>query len=138
MSSVEDSSADSTPKGYSTEAWNPPRKLGFSRTNRTCPYIGSTPTIIANGGFDGGGTLILGSGKDTVKGFGNQTLVGGGGTDTLVVPSGSYTVAIGMMNDTLMSGGLTMKVSKFFNLTVGNNPMTYKFATLTNNQMLTG
>jgi len=25
LSSVEDSSADSPPKGYSTEAWNPPK-----------------------------------------------------------------------------------------------------------------
>ena len=36
--------ANSTLKGYSTEAWNPPnKKLGFSRTNRTSLYVGSIP-----------------------------------------------------------------------------------------------
>lgn len=95
-------------------------------------------TITANGGFGGDGTLILGSGKDTVIGFGAQTIKGGGGKDTLIVPSGSYKVGInlGSQLETLTANNVTMSISGFTNLRVGANP--YKFAQLTNNQVLMG
>jgi len=95
-------------------------------------------TITANGGFGGDGTLILGSGKDTVIGFGAQTIKGGGGKDTLIVPSGSYKVGInlGSQLETLTANNVTMSISGFTNLRVGANP--YKFSQLTNNQVLMG
>ena len=89
-------------------------------------------TVTANGGFGGNGTINLGSGKDTVIGFGNQTVIGGGGTDTLKLLSGTYTVGSANTSNgingsftTLSSNGATMYLEGFTNLVVGNKSFNF-------------
>lgn len=43
-----------------------------------------------DGGIAGRGFVDLGSGKNRFIGFGNHTLYGGGGSDTLLLPKGTY------------------------------------------------
>jgi hypothetical protein len=43
---------------------------------------GGKDTVIADGGFDGSGTIYLGDGNDLIQGFGKQIVDGGNGKDT--------------------------------------------------------
>jgi hypothetical protein len=45
---------------------------------------------VRQGGIRGGGFVDLGAGKDTFIGYGNHTVYGGGGRDTLLLPKGTY------------------------------------------------
>jgi hypothetical protein len=45
---------------------------------------------VRQGGIRGKGFVDLGAGKDTFIGFGNHTVYGGGGRDTLLLPKGTY------------------------------------------------
>ncbi|WP_415409231.1 hypothetical protein ACLM45_10630 [Synechococcus sp. A10-1-5-9] len=45
------------------------------------------------GGWGGNGRADLGSGNDTVRGFGSGTFDGGIGFDTLICKSGTYNIA---------------------------------------------
>ena len=62
-----------------------------------------------SGGFSGDGTTDLGSGRDTLKGFGTGTFKGGTGIDKILFGQGTYTVT----GSTIVSGGVSMNVFQF-------------------------
>lgn len=55
--------------------------------------MGSDRVDVLKGGFSGNGYLDLGPGFDTVIGFGEQRLDGGGDRDALLLAEGRYTIA---------------------------------------------
>ncbi len=66
------------------------------------------------GGFIGGtGTIDLGDGNDTLKGFGNGTFIGGAGTDYLVFGAGTGTYDVDTTLGTITKSGVTMNVNLF-------------------------
>ncbi len=66
------------------------------------------------GGFIGGtGTIDLGDGNDTLKGFGNGTFSGGAGTDYLVFGAGTGTYDVDTTLGTITKSGVTMNVNLF-------------------------
>jgi hypothetical protein len=81
-----------------------------------------------NGGFAGTGTIKLGDGADTLKGFGSGFFDGGRGKDTLILSSGTYTVGGSGGQVTFTLGGITMNTTGFELLEIGGN--TYDFAAL--------
>jgi hypothetical protein len=91
-------------------------------------------SIIADGGFDGMGSVFLGNGKDDLKGFGSGTFNGGNGKDTLELTSGTYTVGISGTAVNFTKGGIIMNTSEFEKLQAGNT--TYNFSSLTNGQTI--
>jgi hypothetical protein len=98
-------------------------------------FTGQAPDIVDafNGGFDGDGGVFLGRGDDMLLGFGTGWFYGGRGTDTLILPSDSYSVGFEIVNDreftTFTLGELTMNVTGFESLIVGNSE--YDFDSLT-------
>lgn len=48
---------------------------------------------VRRGGIRGKGFVDLGAGRDTFIGFGNHTVYGGGGRDTLLLPKGTYDIS---------------------------------------------
>jgi hypothetical protein len=64
------------------------------------------------GGFAGEGITDLGTGNDTLKGFGSGTFRGGLGSDTLVFNTGTYTITAGVGTGNYVINGI-MKVSGF-------------------------
>ena len=61
------------------------------------------------GGFNGEGKIDLGSGNDTLKGFGEGKFHGGTGNDKLLFGTGTYTVS----GSTIVHAGVTMNVNDF-------------------------
>jgi hypothetical protein len=95
-------------------------------------------SLIADGGvredFDGYGTVLLGDGKDYLKGFGSGDFNGGTGKDTLELTPGIYTVEISGTAVNFTKGSTIMKTYEFEKLIVNNT--TYNFASLTNSQTI--
>jgi hypothetical protein len=91
-------------------------------------------SLIANGGFDGIGSVFLENGKDYLKGFGSGNFNGGNGQDTLELTSGSYTVGILGTTINFTKGSIIMNTSEFEKLIAGNT--TYNFNSLTNGQTI--
>jgi hypothetical protein len=103
-------------------------------------------SIIANGGFDGYGSVVLGYGNDYLKGFGRGDYFGTGNyyqpppdEDTLELTSGSYTVSytVHEYNGTAVSftkDGITMNTFQFEKLIAGST--TYDFSSLTEGQTI--
>jgi hypothetical protein len=61
------------------------RNRGFIFTQN-----GDDVVDVRNGGIRGRGFVDLGAGKDTFIGYGNHTVYGGPGRDTLLLPKGTY------------------------------------------------
>ncbi|MEG4242944.1 MULTISPECIES: hypothetical protein [unclassified Microcoleus] len=95
-------------------------------------------SIIANGGFNVGndrtGSVLLGNGKDYLKGFGSGNFDGGNGKDTLELTSGSYTVGISATGVNFIKDSIIMNTSGFEELIAGNTK--YDFNRLTNGQTI--
>jgi hypothetical protein len=91
-------------------------------------------SIIADGGFDGVGSVFLGNAKDYLKGFGSGNFNGGNGQDILELTSGSYTVGILGTTVSFTKSGVIMQTSEFEKLQAGN--ITYNFNSLTNGQTI--
>ncbi len=91
--------------------------------------------IIAEGGFDGTGSVFLGNGQDYLKGFGTGNFNGGNAQDALELTSGSYTVGILGTTVNFTKGSTVMNTSEFEILIAGNT--VYNFASLTNGQIIT-
>ena len=91
-------------------------------------------SIIAEGGFDGRGSVFLGNAKDNLKGFGSGNFNGGNGQDTLELTPGSYTVGISGTAVNFTKGSTIMNTSEFEKLQAGDT--TYNFASLTNGQTI--
>jgi hypothetical protein len=91
-------------------------------------------SIVADGGFNGIGSVFLGDGKDSLKGFGNGTFNGGNGQDALELTSGSYTVGISGTTVKFTKGSTIMETSEFEKLIAGST--TYDFSSLTNGQTI--
>jgi Ca2+-binding RTX toxin-like protein len=62
-----------------------------------------------NGGFQGYGHSDLGNGDDTVKGFGYGIFDGSTGTDSIILPIGTYTIS----NSSISKGSVAMNISNF-------------------------
>jgi hypothetical protein len=90
--------------------------------------------IVADGGFNGIGSVFLGDGKDSLKGFGNGTFNGGNGQDARELTSGSYTVGISGTTVKFTKGSTIMETSEFEKLIAGST--TYDFSSLTNGQTI--
>lgn len=84
---------------------------------------GSDTVDALAGGFEGFGTISLGSGNDTLKGFGSGNFNGGDGRDRILFGEGSYTISGG----TITSDGVTMNVSGFEGIG-GDNGGLFRFA----------
>lgn len=61
------------------------------------------------GGFTGDGKTYLGSGNDTLKGFGTGSFYGGTGKDKILFSEGSYTIS----GSTIVRGAAPMNVNQF-------------------------
>jgi hypothetical protein len=61
------------------------------------------------GGFTGDGKTYLGSGNDTLKGFGTGSFYGGTGKDKILFSEGSYTIS----GSTIVWGAAPMNVNQF-------------------------
>jgi hypothetical protein len=91
-------------------------------------------SIIADGGFNGTGSVLLGEGKDYLKGFGSGNFNGGNAQDALELTSGSYTVGRSGTTVNFTKGGSVMNASEFEILIAG--PKIYNFASLTAGQTI--
>jgi hypothetical protein len=96
-------------------------------------------SLIADGGvgedFEGYGRVLLGDGKDYLKGFGSGDFNGGIGKDTLELTPGIYTIGIsGAVVNFTNNIGIIMKTSEFEKLIINNT--TYNFASLTTGQQI--
>jgi hypothetical protein len=91
-------------------------------------------SLIAEGGFQGSGKVLLENGKDYLKGFGSGNFNGGNGQDTLELTSGSYTVGISGTTVNFIKNSTIMNTSEFEKLQAGN--ITYNFNSLTNGQTI--
>jgi hypothetical protein len=91
-------------------------------------------SVIANGGFAGSGSLLLGEGKDFLKGFGSGSFSGGSGVDTLELTTGAYTVGISGTTTTFISGSTIMTTTEFEKLITGTT--TLNFCGLVNGQTI--
>ncbi len=95
-------------------------------------------SIIANEGFESGlnssGSVFLGNGEDSIKGFGSGDFYGGNGNDTLELTPGSYTVGIWDTSTTFTKGDKLMITSEFEKLIAGGT--TYDFTSLTAGQTI--
>ena len=87
------------------------------------------------GGFAGRGFTTLREGNDVIKGFGSGTFDGGRGRDNLELTSGEYTVRLFGRTTSIISGGVTMNLTRFERLIAGDN--TFNFAHLTEGQTIT-
>jgi hypothetical protein len=99
-------------------------------------------SLIINGASNNRmGSILLGNGNDSIKGFGHGgNLNGGNGEDTLELPSGSYVVGISetTVDFTQAHPSIsdnTMITSEFEKLIAGNT--IYNFASLANGQTIT-
>jgi hypothetical protein len=92
-------------------------------------------SIIAEGGFEGIGSIFLGNGKDYVKGFGRGNFKGENGKDTLELTSGSYTVGISGIAVNFIKDSIIMNTSEFEKLIAGST--IYDFSSLSNGQRIT-
>jgi hypothetical protein len=110
---------------------------GFGITNFGTINTGDGNDIVtAIGGFSGSDTsiVLLGSGNDTLSGFGPTYFDGGPDPDydTLILPSGSYSVGSTTIGEntfvTFMLGDIIMSTTGFEVLNIGGN--TYEFASL--------
>lgn len=89
-------------------------------------------------GENANGSVFLGRGKDTLRGFGAGYFNGGGGVDTLALSGGtSYTIGISGTTVTVKSNGTTMYTSEFEKLMVGPTTV-FDFSSLTNGQNIVG
>jgi Ca2+-binding RTX toxin-like protein len=61
------------------------------------------------GGFSGNGSIYLGTGNDTLTGFGTGNFYGGTGTDKFLLGEGIYAIS----GSTIDSGGASMNASQF-------------------------
>jgi hypothetical protein len=91
-------------------------------------------SIIAYGGFSGIGSVLLGNGKDYLKGFGSGNFNGGNGKDALELTSGSYTVGISGTAVNFTKGSVIMYTSDFEKLIAGSTA--YDFSSLTDGQTI--
>jgi len=91
-------------------------------------------SIIAEGGFDGMGSVFLGNGQDYLKGFGSGNFNGGNGKDALELTSGSYTVGRSGTAVNFTKDSIIMNTSEFEILIAGNT--IYNFASLTAGQTI--
>ncbi|HEY9295926.1 MAG TPA: hypothetical protein VIQ31_06060 [Phormidium sp.] len=91
-------------------------------------------SIIAEGGFDGMGSVFLGNGQDYLKGFGSGNFNGGNGQDILELTPGSYSVGISGTAVNFTKGSSVMKTSDFEILIAGST--IYNFASLTEGQTI--
>ena len=78
--------------------------------------------------------MLLGNGKDYLKGFGRGYYRGGNDEDTLELTSGSYTVGISGTAVNFTKGSSIMRTSEFEKLIAGST--TYDFSSLTNGQTI--
>jgi len=95
-------------------------------------------SIIANEGFElgyYGSSVVLGNGKDYLKGFGSGEFSGGNGNDTLELTSGTYTIGRWYTAVTFSKGDQLMITSEFEKLIAGST--TYDFTSLTKGQTIT-
>jgi hypothetical protein len=103
-------------------------------------------SIIANGGFGGYGSVVLGYGNDYLKGFGTGDYFGTGNyyqpppdEDTLELTSGSYTVSYTVheykgIAVSFTKEGIIMNTFQFEKLIAGST--TYDFSSLTEGQTI--
>jgi hypothetical protein len=98
-------------------------------------------SIIANEGFRSGlnssGSVFLGEGEDSIKGFGSGDFYGGNGNDTLELTPGTYTVGIwgeGGESPIFTKGNQLMITSEFEKLKAGST--IYDFTSLTADQII--
>jgi hypothetical protein len=92
-------------------------------------------SIIAEGGFEGIGSISLENGKDYLKGFGRGNFNGGNGKDTLELTSGVYTVGISGAAVNFIKNSIIMNTYEFEKLIAGST--TYDFSSLSNGQRIT-
>ena len=92
-------------------------------------------SIIADGGFTGTGSVLLGEGEDYIKGFGSGEFSGGNGNDKLELTPGTYTVGRWYTAVTFTKGDQLMITSEFEKLIAGSR--TYDFTSLTKGQTIT-
>jgi DNA gyrase/topoisomerase IV subunit B len=79
--------------------------------------------------------VLLGEGKDYLKGFGGGNFNGGNDKDALELTSGSYTVEKSGTAVNFTKDSIIMNTSDFEILIAGNT--IYNFASLTNGQTIT-
>jgi hypothetical protein len=80
------------------------------------------------------GSVFLGNGQDTLKGFGEGNCNGGNNQDTLELTSGTYTVGISGTTVSFNRGGVIMQTSEFEKLIAGST--TYNFTSLSQGQTI--
>ena len=110
-------------------------EISNSGTRGTVDTGDGNDIVTATKGFYGNGIVFLGSGDDTLSGFGSGFLFDGGPDpdyDTLILPSGSYSVGSTTIGEntfvTFMLGDIIMPTTGFEVLNIGGN--TYDFASL--------
>lgn len=105
--------------------------IGIYNSGTIATGVGND-TVTANGKFGGDGSVFLGRGDDILSGFGTGKFYGGKGTDTLILPLGSYSVgSITIDNNTFVTftlDGLTMNTTGFEFLNIGAT--SYDFSNL--------
>jgi hypothetical protein len=79
--------------------------------------------------------VLLGNGKDYLKGFGRGDFNGENGNDTLELTPGTYTVGRWYTAVTFTKGSTIMITSEFEKLIAGST--TYDFTSLTKGQTIT-
>ena len=80
------------------------------------------------------GSVVLGNGKDSLKGFGAGNFDGGNNQDTLELTSGTYTVGISGPTVSFTKSGVIMYTSYFETLIAGNTK--YNFTKLSQGQKI--
>lgn len=121
-------------------------QIGISMSGGSIDTGHGNDSIIANGGFDGNCSVVLGYGNDYLKGFGRGNYFGTGNyyqppldEDTLELTSGSYTVSYTVLEyqGTAVSftkDGIIMNTFQFEKLIAGST--TYDFSSLTEGQTI--
>ncbi|MFB2896937.1 hypothetical protein ACE1CI_28825 [Aerosakkonemataceae cyanobacterium BLCC-F50] len=111
--------------------------INLGNGNNTVAALTSAGTV---GTFTGTGSIIFGTDQDRLRGFGTGNFYGGGGTDIVELPTGTYTVGSATVNAntfvTFTSGGITMNVTEFETLRIGSK--SFNIANLIPNTVVTG
>ncbi|MFB2876802.1 beta strand repeat-containing protein [Floridanema aerugineum] len=111
--------------------------INLGNGNNTVAALTAAGTV---GTFTGTGSIIFGTDQDRLRGFGTGNFSGGGGTDIVELPTGSYTVGSATVNAntfvTFTSGGITMNVTEFETLRIGSK--SFNIANLIPNTVVTG
>ncbi|MFB2834503.1 beta strand repeat-containing protein [Floridanema evergladense] len=111
--------------------------INLGNGNNTVAALTSAGTV---GTITGTGNIIFGTDQDRLRGFGTGNFSGGGGTDIVELPTGSYTVGSATVGvDTFVtftSGGITMNVTEFETLRIGSK--SFNVANLIPSTIVTG